>query len=56
MVIVWENSIMEEQNLEERVRKLELELAKYKGFGGAVLFIGSCLGFVINLIIEYFKK
>lgn len=44
------------ERLEERVRALELQLEKYKGFIGAVLLIGSCLGFVANLVFEFFVK
>jgi hypothetical protein len=43
-------------SLEDRVEALEKEIAKYKGFIGGILFLGSCAVTVITLVLDYFKK
>jgi hypothetical protein len=42
-------------SLEARIVALELQLAKYKGFIGAIVFVGSCVWGIITFVVPFLK-
>lgn len=43
------------EKLETRVRDLEMQVSRYRGFVGAIVLIISGVGFVIEILLPFIK-